>query len=223
MTQALFDDDDEHIPPPFSLKQPSRAKPARQEPTNALAAIRESLETLDATIGKLGTLLKRQAKDMTATKDAVTALTQRQDVLEAAGRELERLSDQHFHEHVITPLVSRLLPPIDLIGGFLLQDPATVTVQSSLEMHAGVREQLIEFLGDYSVELFHAAPGTPWDKKTQRAEVFVPTPLQSNHHVIVRTIRCGVMRNAQILRPAVVSVYRFDACSDPLSQTQKEK
>lgn len=136
------------------------------------------------------------------------------ETIDALHRELQDYREGMAFVH-LRPLVSDLLALHDdlddLLAGFAAQFPEQAEqdgVRTLVNSVDTVREDLIYMLEKYGFEVFEN-PGDAVDRKVQRVQSTVPTDDAALDRMVARRLRKGVRYEDRIVRPEVVTAYRY--------------
>ena len=153
-------------------------------------------------------LQKLEGSFLTQT-EAITALYGKHDCLEQTSRQQTLLSEQHYQEHVIEPLVRRIFPLIDILLEAVSGSNGKLVSTARSDLFEALTANLYELLADYGVEVIQTAAGSPFDAKIMKPVRFVPTLRTRQDKKIESVVRPGFRRGKRMLRPVMVALYRF--------------
>ena len=142
--------------------------------------------------------------------EAVEALYGKQDCLEQTSRQQTLLSEQHYQEHVIEPLARRVFPLVDILSEAVSGSSGKLVSTARSDLFEALTANMFELLADYGVEPIKVAAGSPFDAKIMKPVRFVPTYRSEDDKTVESMVRLGFRRDELILRPAAVSIYRFE-------------
>ena len=155
--------------------------------------------------------------------EAVEALYGKQDCLEQTSRQQTLLSEQHYQRHIIEPLVRRVFPLIDMLLEATSGSDGQPHPNDQLDLLEALKAELHELLAGYGVEPIRATAGSVFEAKTMAPARLVPTYRQENDKMVESMLRLGFRRGEQILRAAMVSIYRFEGSKQISSEPQQER
>jgi molecular chaperone GrpE (heat shock protein) len=121
----------------------------------------------------------------------------------------QQLTEYHYQQHIIMPLVYRVQCLYDLAVEGIAQvhrvgdEPGT----DRAEFMEAARSQVVELLSTYGVDILDAPEGAPFDSKTMRVmNTIVADPSGRSAWLVSKTIRVGFRHGNRILRPQYVDV-----------------
>lgn len=171
---------------------------------------REQIAKLEEIQSLQGRSLQSLERFTLKQTEAVEALYGKQDCLEQTSRQQTLLSEQHYQQHVIEPLVRRVFPLIDMLLETASGSNGEQFPNAQTDLLEALRVELYELLAGYGIELIRATTGSPFEGKIMKPVRFVPTPRARKDKKIESVVRPGFRRGERILRPVMVAVYRFE-------------
>jgi molecular chaperone GrpE (heat shock protein) len=150
---------------------------------------------------------------MGVLRKQVLGLASISHLLDDASRANHLLGEQHYTDHIITPMVKSLFPVFDLIQDLL--DPQAKddhASDASREPLLAVRHQLEQFLGNYGIHMVKHEKGTPFDPKTMRPIACVQTDDKRLHQCLAESLQIGFQGiDQRVLRFETVSVFNCES------------
>jgi len=133
-------------------------------------------------------------------------------LLENASQENRILSEEHYQDHIVEPMVRSLFPVIDLIN-----DAKNRNMDSGKDENTGANGlteaifiQLQQFLSAYQIEPIQHQPGAKFDPRQMRPLKTVSTQDKRLADRVARSLqagfRCGRER---LLRPESIALYKY--------------
>ncbi len=170
---------------------------------------REQIAKLEEIQSLQGRSLQSLERLFVKQTEAVEALYGKQDCLEQTSRQQTLLSEQHYQQHVIEPLVRRVFPLIDMLLETASGSNGEPFPNAQTDLLEALRAELYELLAGYGIEPIRVTAGSQFEAKVMKPVRFVPTPRAKKDKKIESVVRPGFRRGERILRPVMVAVYRF--------------
>ena len=169
----------------------------------------EQIAQLEETQSLQGQSLQSLEGSTQKLTEAVKALYGKQECLERTSRQNTLLSEQHYQQHVIEPLVRRIFPLIDILSESGSGSNGNQFPNARSDILAALAAELRELLAGYGVEPIQVADGSPFDAKIMKPVRFVTTFRSKDDKIVESMDRLGFRRDELILRPAAVCIYCF--------------
>lgn len=177
-----------------------------------LETIRQSLTDQERRLAQLEKLLTIHAQSNQALEGSIKSLTagmeafyQRQQCLEQASQRLTQLSQQHYEHHIIEPLSRSILSVVDM-----LRDASKNSNGQKSDLVEAIEASLHELLAAYGIKKISVAIGSDFDAKIMQPVRMIGVCQQRYDKKVEAVIRHGYRCNERILRPSMVSIYRFE-------------
>lgn len=161
--------------------------------------LRGQHDTLRLIVDDLNARLQSVEEGVSSLATSVTAMTRHQ----------ERLSDEHYQRHVLDPVVGSLFPLVDLTFSVRDEDSEFVT---------GLRRQLIDTLERLGMNALAPHPGEEFCASTMKPCRTLPTPDAHRDQTVCHVNRLGFRRGRRVLRPAHVTVLRYEPTHENLKE-----
>ncbi len=194
-----------------------------------LEQIQQSLIEQDGRIAQMeeaqalqGRSLQRSEGSIQKLTQGIEAFYQRQQCLDQASERFSLLSQEHYDRHVIEPLTRRVFPLLDMLTEVSSNNSEGQTADVDCELSEALAADLYELLAGYGVEPVVVTAGSVFDGKTMQPVHSVRTYRPTEDKTVQSMVRPGFRRDEQILRPAMVSIYRFEGSERILSNSQRK-
>jgi len=130
------------------------------------------------------------------------------NLLEKAGEANLLLGKQHYHEHIIEPMLRSLFPIFDIIADSRKQHVDCSC--NAMSLMDSIYSQLQQFVANYDVEIFEHSQGDNFDPKTMTPIKWEITPEKHLENLIAQSLQAGFrLGQARILRRETVSLYQY--------------
>lgn len=133
-------------------------------------------------------------------------------LLENASQENRLLSQEHYQDHIVQPMVRSLFPIVDFINDAKDRstDPATDKKMDADELIEAISIQLQQFLAVYQIEPIRHKPKAKFDHRLMRPVKTVTTDNRQLDNRIAKSLQAGFWwRKETILRFESVALYKF--------------
>ncbi len=194
-----------------------------------LEQIRQSIEQQRDLIARLEKTQAMHGRDIQRLDGSVRkinsdmeAFYQRQNCMEQASERLTLLSQEHYQQHVLDPLARRILQLLDTVDEASSKGGAQQGNNEESDICRAFRANLLELLANYGIEQISADQGSVFDPKVMRPVRFAPTDCGQRDKTVESVVRHGYVSDSRVLRPAMVSIYRFDD-SERISDNPQQK
>ena len=176
----------------------------------------ERLDDLERKLNSLERLVIEQISEteglspkIDGIEAGLKALCDRNDLLEHASQHQAQLTDQHYRDHVVGPVVRQIIPLVDMTEEALPASESEDGPDSASPLIRGIRDDLQEALARLGVEQFRSPPGSSFDPKCMQPVRFEQTANQSQDRTVAEVVRAGYLMDQKVLRPASVAIYQF--------------
>jgi len=179
-------------------------------------------EILDQILAKLAQLETQSTKNQTSQQQIVYSLQHiekqldqliaESKLLENASRENHLLSQEHYQDHIVQPMVHSLFPIIDFINDAEDRsgEPATDRKIDTNELTGAIFTQLQQFLAVYQIEPIRHRPKAKFNPSLMRPVKTVTTENRQLDNRIAKSLRVGFWwRKERVLRFETVALYKF--------------
>lgn len=133
-------------------------------------------------------------------------------VLEEASQQNRILSDQHYEDHVISPMVRGLFPIFDIVYDAVASDEHAAKLNSrQFAGFAGALwTQLEQFVLQYDVKVICDPPHTRFQAQTMKPVKTLATDNKSWDGLVASCLQVGFRKGPRrLLRPETVSLYKY--------------
>ena len=158
----------------------------------------------------LETVIDRTNQSVQELRASLGTVRQTHECLVLMSEHQRQLTQEHYLEHVILPLVRRALPVCDWVADALRRAPELSALSGSDAMAIlhGAMTQITEWLLVYGVETFEEPVGSVFDARIMKAGMLDDcSPVSASDELRVETlIRPGFRRGKYIIRSQVVRV-----------------
>jgi len=157
---------------------------------------------------------------------SVDELSRTNQLLENASQQQAQLSERHYEERVMEPLINGLLPTIHLLDEVSLNGNGGRSGKRLREIVEAVRLPIEQLFTFYGMELFRSKTGDPFDAMSMQPIQLLATVDQKLHQCVARSLRCGIRRQGRVLRTEMVTLFRYEkpqAGTGPASGIQGEE
>jgi len=169
----------------------------------------ESLIPMASQLTNVETLQKQLNLQLGSIEKALSNLSSHSKLLENASQTNLLLSNQHYDEHIIQPIVRSLFPVFDLI-----EDARKHWNHSrqNKELLGAISSQMGQFLATYDVHVIQHQAENKFDPKTMKPITWIPTENgQFNGH-IAESLQVGFrLGKERVLRSETVALFRHQA------------
>jgi molecular chaperone GrpE (heat shock protein) len=185
----------------------------------ALGPLEEQARRLQLQLSKLHDELRpiRDAQQAMAAK--LEGIIAQNRLLERASEEHARLSQEHYQEHIIAPMVRLLLPVVDALEETAKQDPChdqspgEAAVSSVIEQ---IGTYLTQFLSSYGIEQVRHQPGAVFDPKLMKPIRFITSGRKELTGRVAASMQMGFRQGIdRVLRFESVALYHYPS-EEPL-------
>ena len=139
-------------------------------------------------------------------------LSSHSKLLEKASQTNHILSEQHYEDHIIQPMVRSLFAVIDIIEDACKswKDDQDRTNQYQAELLEAIKTQLQQFLANYSIEFVRHRPNSQFNPQLMKPISRVSTSNKELDGLVAQSLQSGFKWNQhRSLRPESVSIYKF--------------
>ncbi len=185
------------------------------ESVKDIARRMDTLENAVEELKKEVGAVRKVKQTLSTVGDDLEELATRTQALEKASEEMDRLSEQHYQERVIQPMVRSIFPLYDLVedadGSWARQEGREMKLTNLLE---ALRCQIEEFLAPYGVEPFWHDPGAVFDPALMQPVKKVETSREELDGTIEESWQVGFRRGERILRDESVVLRVFQTSEE---------
>ncbi len=169
------------------------------------------ISSMEATIAGQNQIIRGLNQGVGTLGRMFQDLLQTSQLLENASKEQKLLSERHYQEHVIDPLVRSVVPLVHLVDEARQNSSPDEGGSNHPTVLDAVHKGIQEFLFNYGLELFQSKQGAAFDRQSMLPIQIESTNVKNLDFTVARSLRCGARRDQRILRPEDVVVYRFEA------------
>jgi molecular chaperone GrpE (heat shock protein) len=172
----------------------------------------ECLKPLTSQLNEIATKQQQTMYSLQAIEKQLASLITQNKLLENASKENYHLSEQHYLERIIEPMIRLLFPAFDAIYDAKRRGRKTgLTVE---RVANGTLEQvcvhLKQFLLIYQIEPVKHKPGAEFDPRIMKPLKFVPTNKKEQNSRIAECLQIGFRQGKQrIMRYEGVSIFEY--------------
>jgi molecular chaperone GrpE (heat shock protein) len=190
--------------------------PLRSQLNQILNKQQEILDQIPAKLAQLETLPAKVQTNQQQIIYSLERIEKQMDqliagnkLLENASQENRLLSQEHYQDHIVQPMVRSLLPVFDFV-----EEARNGTSEHSngevQEFAEGLSIQLQQFLAAYQIEPIQHQPGAKFDPREMRPVKTVSIHDKQLADRVARSLqagfRCGRER---LLRPESIALYKY--------------
>jgi len=182
----------------------------------AVEGVRIGQTALEQALAEVSGRIASAEKRLEEIQGTTTAVANDHTALALANDEIRRLSELHWEERVIDPMVNQLFPVFDLVLGFRNARRDKVGEGKALDSaFKAIQTMLQDFLGTYGVEYFLCRAGSPFDPGAMKAVKMVPTDQEQLHNHVQACLQVGFRRGRRVLRPLSIQLWRYEKPNQP--------
>ena len=166
-------------------------------------------------LGQIETCQQQMAYHFEAQTKQLENLCSLKDLLEQECQSRRILTEQHYEDNIIQPMVKILAPIVDMVDDAqkaLSSDPDQ-TGHNFSDLNDAVYTQLKQFLNSYGIENVRHRPKARFDPHLMKPVKIVPTPDRNLDGCVAQSLLTGLILSQckRLLRPESVSLYRYEA------------
>jgi molecular chaperone GrpE (heat shock protein) len=113
----------------------------------------------------------------------------------------QALSEEHYRRHVLDPIVRVFAPLVDMTYAVRTEET---------ELVEGIRLQLLEVLAHFDIAPICPRTGSAFERESMKPDSSVRTSIRAEDETVASVTKIGFRRASRVLRPATVTVRRFD-------------
>jgi len=170
--------------------------------------VSEQMVRLSNQVSQLENKQQQSINHLESIRQLLENMASANNLLEKAGEANLLLGKQHYHEHIIEPMLRSLFPILDMIA-----DSRKHHVDcgcNAMSLMDSIKSQLQQFLANYEVEIFEHSQGDNFDPKTMTPIKWEITPEKHLENLIAQSLKAGFrLGQARILRMETVSLYQY--------------
>jgi molecular chaperone GrpE (heat shock protein) len=189
--------------------------------SNCLQNMPEQIVKLSNQLSQAETKQQQSLYDLESVKQQLGKLASTNKLLENASETNQLLSQEHYSQHIIEPMVRSLFPIFDLITDSHKYHSDLSCKEMTL-MHS-IYSQLQQFLANYGIEITKHTTGDSYNPKTMKAIKWEVTSEEHLEKSIARSLQVGFkLGQTRILRMETVSLFKYQP-SETNSVTLNER
>ncbi|TVQ58083.1 MAG: hypothetical protein EA377_00385 [Phycisphaerales bacterium] len=174
----------------------------RNDVVQQLGDVGDQLSGTHHLIEGLARRLERHEQAQREQTQAIRVLADKHGLLEQASVQNSKLTDEHYRNQILRPLVRHLLDVVDLADAFV--DRGTSEHRDALV------SSIFDLLDVYDVQTFVADEHSRFDPNVMKPVASVPTCTPDEDQCVHSTVRRGASFGQMLLRPVTVRLYRYD-------------
>lgn len=196
---------------------------------NAVARASQEFERqttpLQAKIEPLATAVAKIHRNQALLDEKLQALIAHNQLLEKASQEHARLSEEHYHQRIIEPMVRLLFPVVDVLdktkglnsGGEGLIHGARWAVVEQIQVY------LTQFFLAHDIRPIRSPSGSALDPKVMKPVRFIPCHDPDLDGRVAGSLQAGFVRGTdRVLRFESVALYRCEEPTRNIAEKGKE-
>ncbi len=172
----------------------------------------EKLIPMVSQLTQIETQQKQSNFQLDSIEKILSNLSSHSKLLEKASQTNHILSEQHYEDRIIQPMVRSLFAVIDIIEDACKswkngQGQAT---QPQIELLEAIKVQLEQFLQNYGIEVVRHRQNSLFNPQLMKPVSRVSTSNKELDGLVARSLQIGFRWNQQrLLRPESVSIYKY--------------
>ncbi|MCK4998880.1 MAG: nucleotide exchange factor GrpE [Anaerohalosphaera sp.] len=174
---------------------------------NCLQKTPEQAEKESVGLHEIKAIQQQALHSLESVNKQLGTMASMNSLLENIGNVNQRLSQQHYEEHIIQPIVRSLLPVIDLVEDASKNWNRTSKVKKLLR---AVGSQLDGFLTVYDLHPIRHKTNSKFNPKEMQPIERIPTEDQKLHGHFAESLRVGVRYGSErVLRLEAVAIFKY--------------
>jgi len=186
--------------------------------------VSEQLRPLISELKETTTKCQQIMYSQQAIEKQLEALISQNKLLEGTSKENRLLTEQHYQERIVEPMIRLLFPVFDAIedAKYCWSGKEQVAEQRFGDILDQIHVQLAQFLLIYAIEPVKHRPGADFDPKVMKPIKFIPTKKKELNSRVAKRLQIGFRQGDQrILRPESVALYRYEPSeADPVKESK---
>jgi len=185
--------------------------------TCAQGAIEQQVESAAADVSAelrcIKTAQLQLASSVCGIEKQLQSLIMQNTLLENASKESGLLTEEHYQQCIVQPMVRSLFPAFDEVEEAKRRSFEAGPMNSTAvcDVFDAILIHLRQFLSTYQVESIRHSPDTKFDPKLMRPVKIIATGDKTLNGCIAASLRTGFRwREENLLRPESVAVYRYE-------------
>lgn len=189
--------------------------------SNCIQDMPEQIAKLSSQVNQTETKQQQSLYDLESVKQQLDKLASVNKLLENASETNQLLSQEHYNQHIVEPMVRSLFSIFDLITDS--HEHHSDLNGKEMGLMYSVYSQLQQFLSNYGVEIIKHATGDSFDPKTMSPIKWETTSEKHIEKSVARSLQVGFKSGQnRVLRMETVSLFKYQP-SETNSVTLNER